>query len=135
MKSILYVGATLMIGASIYGFVNYQQTSKKKEFTNMYKETQPTEPVKTVSTTITDTKVTDAKNVTEKTVEAKKTETVSTNAPASDEKKTVKKKKRHFEPRLFSRGALDERYIKEEKILVEPAKEKAEPVKSENKEQ
>jgi hypothetical protein len=38
MKSILYVGATLMIGASIYGFVDYKQTSRKKEFTSMYEE-------------------------------------------------------------------------------------------------
>ena len=38
MKSILYVGATLMIGASIYGFVEYKQTSQKKEFTSMYAE-------------------------------------------------------------------------------------------------
>ncbi len=45
MKSILYVGATLMIGASIYGFVDYKQTSQKKEFTNMYVEEKAKEPV------------------------------------------------------------------------------------------
>ncbi len=53
MKSMLYVGATLMIGASIYGFVDYKQTSQKKEFTNMYDhkipapviEEEKTEPV------------------------------------------------------------------------------------------
>ena len=44
MKSILYVGATLMIGASIYGFVDYKQTSQKKEFTSMYAEEKATEP-------------------------------------------------------------------------------------------
>jgi hypothetical protein len=38
MKSILYVGATLMIGASIYGFVDYKQTSQKKEFKEQYLE-------------------------------------------------------------------------------------------------
>lgn len=36
MKSMLYVGAALMIGASIYGFVDYKQTHHKKEFKNMY---------------------------------------------------------------------------------------------------
>lgn len=43
MKSILYVGATLMIGASIYGFVDYNKTSHDKKFTEMYddKETKP----------------------------------------------------------------------------------------------
>ena len=36
MKSILYAGAALMIGASIYGFVDYSQASNKKEFNDMY---------------------------------------------------------------------------------------------------
>jgi hypothetical protein len=36
MKSILYAGATLMIGAAIYGFVDYKKTSHSKEFTKMY---------------------------------------------------------------------------------------------------
>ena len=31
MKSILYAGAALMIGASIYGFVDYKKNSHKKE--------------------------------------------------------------------------------------------------------
>ena len=50
MKSILYVGATLMIGASIYGFVDYKQTSHKKEFTSMYAEEKATEPVEVIAT-------------------------------------------------------------------------------------
>ncbi len=41
----LYVGATLMIGASIYGFVDYKQTSNKKEFTSMYEEKKTKNPV------------------------------------------------------------------------------------------
>ena len=45
MKSALYVGATLMIGASIYGFVDYKKTSHDKEFTKMYEEPKTTEPV------------------------------------------------------------------------------------------
>ena len=50
MKSILYVGDTLMIGASIYGFVDYKQTSQKKEFTSMYAEEKATEPVEITAT-------------------------------------------------------------------------------------
>jgi hypothetical protein len=38
MKSMLYVGASLMIGASIYGLVDYKQNHNKKGFTEMYKE-------------------------------------------------------------------------------------------------
>jgi hypothetical protein len=34
-----------MIGASIYGFVDYEKTKNKKEFADMYKETAVTEPV------------------------------------------------------------------------------------------
>ena len=45
MKSILYVGATLMIGASIYGFVDYKQSSKQKEFKGMYTEEKNDKPV------------------------------------------------------------------------------------------
>ncbi|MEI9910110.1 MAG: hypothetical protein WDO71_10785 [Bacteroidota bacterium] len=44
MKSILYVAAALMIGASIYGFVDYSKTSRHKEFTNMYNENETGEP-------------------------------------------------------------------------------------------
>lgn len=44
MKSILYVGATLMIGASIYGFVDYKQTHQEKEFKEMYAAETPETP-------------------------------------------------------------------------------------------
>ncbi|MGQ0740169.1 MAG: hypothetical protein ACT4OJ_14050 [Bacteroidota bacterium] len=44
MKSMLYVGATLMIGASIYGFVDYKQTHNKKEFKEMYAERKAMAP-------------------------------------------------------------------------------------------
>ncbi|NOT51493.1 MAG: hypothetical protein HOP10_09475 [Chitinophagaceae bacterium] len=128
MKTILYVGATLMIGASIYGFVDYQKTSHKKEFNDMYKEKEVTEPVVTVDekTAV----VTDKKEVT-----AKEEKTVTTVPAKKETKKMAKKKKRKLDTKLFSRGALDERYIKEEKVLPEPAKEKKEAVKTENKEQ
>ena len=45
MKTILYVGATLMIGASIYGFVDYKKTSRSKEFKKMYDSKEITESV------------------------------------------------------------------------------------------
>jgi hypothetical protein len=52
MKSILYVGATLMIGASIYGFVDYKQTQGKKEFKEMYVEEKRTAPVVAVENAV-----------------------------------------------------------------------------------
>lgn len=37
MKSILYIGAVLMTGACIYGFVDYRKTSERKEFKSLYR--------------------------------------------------------------------------------------------------
>lgn len=37
MKSILYLGAVLMTGACIYGFVDYRKTSNRKEFKTLYR--------------------------------------------------------------------------------------------------
>lgn len=157
MKSILYVGATLMIGASIYGFVDYEKTKNKKEFTNMYKETEVTEPV-----IVSDRKMTNLVESKEIAVKeksrvvkkqlAKKEKSIEANEaievikPEAEEERMVRKevkientevtvvpkkenvtdkivkhKKRKLSTKLFSRGALDKRYIKEEKIkLVEP---------------
>lgn len=44
MKSILYVGATLMIGAGIYGFVDYKKANQNKEFRSLYNEAHEKEP-------------------------------------------------------------------------------------------
>lgn len=104
MKAILYTGAALMIGAGIYGFVDYKQTRGKKEFKTMYEApvsvtepapaavTEPAPATGNVPAAVTETK-----------------ETVKKAAPAK--KKTARKKKRTFSTKLFSRGALDERYI------------------------
>ena len=134
MKSILYVGATLMIGASIYGFVDYSKTRDKKEFKNMYAEKEVTAPIvekklslvntEKIETPVDDKKAADDKAAVSNTAKSKKSIA-----------KIKKQKKRKFNTRLFSRGALDERYIKEEKIKLEEPKTKTEPGKIENKEQ
>ena len=38
MKKFLLVGAVLMVGASIYGFVDYSKTKRNTEFSKMYDE-------------------------------------------------------------------------------------------------
>jgi len=134
MKSILYVGATLMIGASIYGFVDYNKTRNKKEFKSMYAEKELTKAAVEEKLPVAVTEkiaapVVDKKEATGKT---------AVNNPTADKKpvaKIKKQKKRKFNTRLFSRGALDERYIKEEKIKPDEPKAKTEPGKVENKEQ
>lgn len=122
MKSFLYAGAALMIGASIYGFVDYKQTSRKKEFKNMYTEapanvtTDPKTSNTAVSTTeVSNSEVKTATNETKKAGNESKKAVVKKNTAV---KKT--KKKRTFSTKLFSRGALDERYIEP----VEPEEKK-----------
>jgi hypothetical protein len=112
MKSVLYVGATLMIGASIYGFVDYKKTQHKEGFKTMYTElkepvTEPaTEPV--AEKVVTENKLIATNNTSDTKTVAEKKKTV----PAKKiQKKT--KKKRKINARLFSRGGLDDRLIEE----------------------
>ena len=118
MKSILYAGAALMIGASIYGFIDYRQTSHKKEFTNMYteKETKPVvaapagnyQPKKETNTVL---KLETVKN-------NKKAEKIQNKemlideaekyAAEKKEENISKKSKRKLNTKLFSRAPLRE---------------------------
>ncbi len=171
MKSILYVGATLMIGASIYGFVDYEKTKNKKEFTNMYKEAAITEPAIVSDRKMTNPveskkiavkekrrvvkkqlvkndKAIDARETIEvikpeveeermarKEVKIENTEVTVVPSKEDVSEKIVKHKKRKLSTKLFSRGALDEKYIKEEKIKLAEPKTKTEPGKIKNKKQ
>lgn len=45
MKSILYVGAALMVGASIYGFIDYKKTSRNGNLDRMYQSEEISQPV------------------------------------------------------------------------------------------
>ena len=146
MKSILYVGATLMIGASIYGFVDYKQTRNKKEFKEMYQEEKAITPVEIINDKKTASleqnvsgekqPITENKKVITKKQANSKEETFSAIKPIAAEEKIVPaetkviektsvtiqpsndsgvekkiKKKRKLSTKLFSRGALDERYV------------------------
>jgi hypothetical protein len=127
MKSILYVGAVLMTGASIYGFVDYRKANNNKEFKSLYRS----ETVNT-KTSPSEEQVSDKKNiekVNEKTVPEV---SVSATKLAADDKpdpqqlkevkltdskrKATKRKKLNY--KLYSRAALEERPVKipEEKI-------------------
>ena len=54
MKAILYVGAVLMTSAIIYGFVDYRETSRSKEFNRLYEQTESTEPMTALPETKTE---------------------------------------------------------------------------------
>jgi hypothetical protein len=62
MKPILYVGAVLMVGASVYGFVDYKKASQKNEFSEMYESTEKSnEVLPAKETSITKEPVTEMK--------------------------------------------------------------------------
>lgn len=151
MKSILYVGAALMIGASIYGFVDYKKTSQEKEFSGMYDEEKPTAPVVVTvneksepavkKEAVTKKKTTVAKKEAAKkeeivvapvksiadderlnTSETKKIEEIPATVIPAKESITVKKaKKKKLNTKLFSRAPLREE-MEVEKVLIVPGK-------------
>jgi hypothetical protein len=83
MKSILYVGATLMIGASIYGFVDYNKTSRNREFRDMY---EPGNPVIAKETAVSE-------NQAQTKMDLPKTAAISTEAVKEIKTPAVKTKK------------------------------------------
>lgn len=124
----LYAGAVLMIGASIYGFVDYRQTRQKKEFKEMYTEKKtvipgevvlPDEPVmpEEKKEPIAVKKSVKPKPQAESGKKAVAVEPVA-GEPAPENKvlKTVKKK-RKLKRELFSRAPLRD----EDEYLEEPA--------------
>jgi hypothetical protein len=106
MKSMLYVGAALMIGASIYGFVDYRETSRKKEFKKMYEHKDVNKPV-----VIEEKKsivVEKKEDVKKETVETKKASTITAKKEKKVTEKPVVRKKKRFDYRKFSRAPLRE---------------------------
>lgn len=111
MKPLLLIGAALMVGAGIYGFVDYKKANHKKEFQTLYREDPtkdvqmptPTPPViDPVPTDVPVYGVKDGKLVVEK--------------PAATSERSTKKKFKSLPPKAFSRAALE----KEEIRLPEP---------------
>lgn len=158
MKTMLYVGATLMIGASIYGFVDYKQTHNKKEFKEMYSEEKKTTPVviekkepEKAIVPVEKTAVVQVKKVSVRKKEEVKDEIITPIEPIKEEDKLVTgdntisndkpltiepskessivKKKRKIRREIFSRAPLRD----EEEIVPEPVKK--ETKKTESKEQ
>ena len=149
MKSILYVGATLMIGASIYGFVDYKKTSHRKEFTGMYESKEIKEPVKAVETPLPlkqteepakkTKKLRSSKTFVDEPVTKKSSVEITAAEKIESEPATIsnaelrnndaaekfkKAKKRKLNSKLFSRAPLRDEVIVEKPLPV-PAKVKA----------
>jgi hypothetical protein len=139
MKTILYVGATLMIGASIYGFVDYKKTSRNKEFTKMYDSKETSKPVITnpkLNEVVMKKETKSNENtavVNSKTEEKVTTDPILKDNSAASTDKPVKHQKR-FSTRLFSRAPLEEKYISKE-LKTEPEKTLQKTSPEKNKEQ
>lgn len=130
MKAILYAGAVLMVGASIYGFADYKRSSRENQFTTMYKEVKESKPApvkvpvvsKKENTGITENQALKEKSnpqklkkVNKEVVIAEKPETTV----ASDKKVPpvkIKKSRKKVNIKLFSRAPIREE-MEEEVVL------------------
>lgn len=111
MKSILYVAGTLMIGASIYGFVDYSKTKRSREFKTMYEEPEVKKPIVTEEKTLTVT-------VAPEMVTKKEQPVITKDEPAAKPVKKMKRK-RKINYESFSRAPLREK----EAVIVPEVKE------------
>jgi hypothetical protein len=104
-----------MIGASIYGFVDYKKTSHRKEFTKMYnsRDDHDATPVMKNDLSVKQEPATEEKVVDK----AKMATPVSVN-----ENKVNHGKRKKLNYKLFSRAPLEERYIDKELKTEEPRK-------------
>jgi hypothetical protein len=114
MKKFLLVGAVLMVGASIYGFVDYSKTKRNKEFSKMYDEpvTKNAEDIKTNDEPViseNETAFID-KTVSEK-KEAVKNSNVSKPAFVKKPVKIKIQKPRKISYKSFSRAPLREEVV------------------------
>jgi hypothetical protein len=137
-----------MIGASIYGFVDYKQTHKKKEFKEMYSEKKAADPVIVVTPEepapvpdrIADTKtkpIAPKKKVAASEIAVDPIQPVAEEDKMAREKKNIAsepavsvepseessalktvKKKRKIRKEFFSRAPLRD----EEEVLIDPVK-------------
>ena len=126
MKKFLLAGAVLMVGASIYGFVDYNKTKQSTEFSKMYDEpvVKNAEDIKT-----NDEPVVSKEEIVVEKKEAVKNSNVSKPAFV---KKTVKRKIQ--KPRKVSYKSFSRAPLREEVVIVKEDS-KTEPRKAVVKEQ
>lgn len=137
MKSFLYVGAMLMIGAIIYGFVDYKKSGRNSELDKMYSAPETKDPSVPRQESGKNESLLKTEDAGKKYSDVAETNnvTVSTNAAAREnsEKKIKKSKRKKFNYKLFSRAPLEDRYLEKKVKPEEPAK--AGITSSEKKEQ
>jgi len=109
-----------MIGASIYGFVDYKKNNHKKEFTRMY-ETEKNELATAVTNEETTSKESkkEAAVKEEITIVAEKPETDASKEKIITAKKNSKASKK-INYKFFSRAPLEKKYLNKEIKIEEP---------------
>ncbi len=148
MKPVLYLGAMLMIGASVYGIVDHSKTKNNRKFSNMYETKEVKEPVivKEDPVPLTEEKVKAPGKKTKKmaiketvkdetTIYRSKQDVVAAVKKDSDPvitetatlkengatEKYKKAKKRKLNHKLFSRAPLREEFDEAELVIPEKA--------------
>lgn len=115
MKPILYLSAALMIGASIYGFVDYKKTTRSADFKKLYDKKEVTSPA-TPSEKENNGRMTEPPGTTEVITPVKSIEKEKPITKKTSTKKIVYlvaknsnlKKQKKLNPKLFSRAPLRE---------------------------
>jgi hypothetical protein len=134
MKPLFLIGAALMVGAGIYGFIDYKKTSHRREFQSLYKEKkeEPKEevedatpaPPEVVQNEIQEGTTPDSVVVEEVPVDVpvyvvKNGKVVAEKKQVAIDKKTAKKKVKRFRPKQFSRAEMEEEIMLEEPAVKE----------------
>jgi hypothetical protein len=118
MKSIFFIGALLMCGAGIYGFVDYQKSKNKQSFKSDFEKNRVDTKEKTAP--VQEEKITEVKNETVVPVIKNTTALKEAKKEKKSETKDVIKKSKSINYKMFSRAPLKEEYLK----VPEPVKEK-----------
>jgi FlaG/FlaF family flagellin (archaellin) len=119
MKTILLIAAVLMTAASIYGVVDYQKTASKKNFKQLY--VSPDNGNYTAKPLAEKNIAVDEKNITSVNKTKEITAAKEKKITASKVVKKKKQQRKKLELKMFSRAAMDEKYVK--KTLETPKKQ------------
>lgn len=130
MKSFLYVGGALMIGATIYGFVDYKKASHSNEFRSLYHETEITEPAAKVAEPV-ESKTISQPVAAEVKTEVKKEPEKTVRKSAGTAAREIKKNKK-LNYKSFSRAPLREFTPPEVSEIPNPKKLKTDKVEAVN---
>ena len=104
-----------MVGASIYGFVDYNKTKHNKRFNNLYKETEAKEKAAVLPAMTEEDKSASETDMPDVKKEAVKNNNVSKPAIVKKPVKQKIQKPRKIELESFSRAPLREKVVVEKK--------------------